>query len=68
MAMLLLLVCVLMGHKVTTGKGWGNKSGEGSSKGGSTEKRKRGKSAGENSQLESDSESSEELPLGPGDA
>ena len=54
MGMILLAICVLMGHKVTTDRGWGKKSGEGSSRGKSTEKRKKGQTVGENSQSEFD--------------
>ena len=67
-AMLLLVVYVLMGHKVTTGRGWGKKSGEGSSRGGSIGKRKGGKAMGEDSQSKSDSESLEEFPPSPSNA
>ena len=63
-----LSIYVLTGCKVTTDRGWCKKSGEGSSKGGSTRKRKRGKTMGKNSQLESNSESLEDLPPGPGNA
>ena len=49
LAMMLLAICVLMGHKVTSGRGWDKKSGEGSSRGGgSTQKQKRGKTVGKN--------------------
>ena len=66
--MLILAICVLMGHKVTAGRGQGKKSGEGSSRVGNTKKRKNGKVASENSQSEFDSQSLEKLPLGPSDA
>ena len=57
-----------MGYKVTARRGWGKKTGEGSSRRGNSGKRKRGHTVGEELQSESNGKRLEELPLVPSDA